>query len=186
MFAALGSCASITHIQEKSSACVEVLRKLAHEMSLWFGINSFNRAHSEVSINADILALCLDISVQNLHTFTHNRVIQLPTTKSKKTTSTTKKSAVRDVLADGMQMLTEKSMYEHWLKRTGASGADLYDNEGDEEGGVEGAIDREGEVDLEGPFADPEGRMDVDPGQDQEFELECPLTDVNESSMLDE
>lgn len=36
---------------------------------------------------------------------------------------------MRDVLLDGMKMLMEileKSMYGHWLKRTGAEGKDLY------------------------------------------------------------
>jgi len=70
MFAALGSCASIEHIQEKSSACVEVLRKFTHEVSGWFHVRDFNQRHTQVSINGDIDALCLDLSIQNVHAFT--------------------------------------------------------------------------------------------------------------------
>ena len=70
MFAALGSCASIEHIQDKLSACVQILRKFAHEVSGWFHVRDFNQQHTQVSINSDISALCLDLSVQKVHGFT--------------------------------------------------------------------------------------------------------------------
>jgi hypothetical protein len=43
MFAALGSGASIEYIQEKASACVEILWKVAHDMSGWTGSRDLNR-----------------------------------------------------------------------------------------------------------------------------------------------
>jgi hypothetical protein len=99
MFAALGSCASIFHVQEKSSACVEVLRYLAQEFSTWFGVSSFNCHHTEVSIDVDIAALSLDISIQKLHNFTSNHKLISPASNSTAVTKKSKrKSAVHDVL----------------------------------------------------------------------------------------
>jgi hypothetical protein len=172
MFAAMGSCASIGHVQEKSSACVEVLRHLANEMSSWFGISSFNRRHTEVSINADIEALCLDISIQKLHIFTRNRKLSLPTSETTTTTRKTKKSAVHDVLLEGMRMLTEQEMFNRWFQRTesadGNYGTDVEDHGGFEYSG-------------EAAFANPNGRMTVDPGMDLGFEKECPFTNTDMS-----
>lgn len=63
----------------------------------------------EVSINADIKALCLDLSVQKVHTFTRKRKIHNPSPKSRTAKQKTRAvTAVRDVLLDGMEMLTEK------------------------------------------------------------------------------
>jgi len=106
MFAAMGSCASILHVQEKSSACVEVLRKFAKEISTWFGLKDYNRRHTEVSVDADIMAICLDLSVSEVHTLKVGRKLKVKST-SKKAASTRKKpvSAVRDVLLEGMQIL---------------------------------------------------------------------------------
>jgi hypothetical protein len=119
MFAALGSCASIFHVQEKSSACVEVLRYLAQEFSTWFGVSSFNCHHTEVSIDADIAALSLDISMQQLHIFTFNHKLTPPASNSTASTKKSKrKSVVYDVLLEGMRMLTEQGMYSRWLRRT--------------------------------------------------------------------
>lgn len=167
MFAALGSCASIGHVQDKSSACVEVLRHLAHEMSSWFGISSFNRRHTEVSIDGDIAALCLDISIQKLHIFTPNRKLSPPTSDSTPTTRKSKKSAVHDTLSDGMRMLTEQEMFNRWLRRTeSADGTDVEDCDGFEYSG-------------EAAFAHPSGRMTVDPAMDLDFEKECPFSNAD-------
>lgn len=168
MFAALGSCASIGHVQEKSSACVEVLRHLAHEMSSWFGVSSFNRRHTEVSINGDIEALCLDISIQKLHIFTRNRKLSLPTSDSTTATRKSKKKpVVRDVLLEGMKMLTEQDMYNRWFRRTeSADGTDVEDHSG---------FDYSGDA----AFSDPNGRMTVDPAMDLDFEKECPFTNTD-------
>jgi hypothetical protein len=165
----MGSCASIEHVQEKSSACVEVLRKIAHEVSSWFHVRDFNRGHTQVSINADIAALCFDLSVQKVHTFTckqktHN--LYSPRTAKQKT-------GVRDILLDGMEMLTEKSMYEHWLWRTGANGSDLYGT--DPEAGMMGGVE---DFDVEPAFANSNGRMEVDSALDPQFEAECPFTNL--------
>ena len=165
MFAALGSCASIEHIQEKSSACVEILRKFAHEISAWFRVRDFNRQHTQVSINSDIDALCLDLSIQKVHVFTRNRKIY--TIGPSNSRSIQKKQAVRDVLKDGLQILSEKNMFENWLERTGAGGTDLY------------CSDLEGEdFEVEEGFADVNGTMEVDCALDPELELECPFSNI--------
>jgi hypothetical protein len=168
MFAALGSCASIGHVQDKSSACVEVLRHLAHEMSSWFGVSRFNRRHTEVSIDGDIAALCLDISIQKLHIFTPNRKLSPPASDSTATArKSKKKSAVHDILLEGMKMLTEQGMYSRWLSRVGSvDGTDVEDGDGFEYLG-------------EAAFADPSGRMAVDPAMDPDFEKECPFTNAD-------
>ena len=162
MFAALGSCASIGHVQEKSLARVEVLHHLAHEMLSWFGVSSFNHHHTEVSIDGDIAALYLDISIQKLHIFTRNRKLSPPTSDSSTTARRSKKkSAVHDILLEGMKMLTEQEMYGRWLQQTeSADGTD---------------VDYLGEA----AFADPSGRMMVDPAMDLDFEKECPFTNAD-------
>lgn len=165
MFAALGSCASISHVQDKSSACVEVLRHLANEMSSWFGVSSFNRRHTEVSIDGDIAALCLDISIQKLHIFTPNRKLAPPAAGPAATRKSKKKSAVHDILLEGMKMLTEQGMYSRWMSRMGSE--DGID--------VEDGFEYSGEA----AFADPSGRMAVDPGMDPDFEKECPFTNAD-------
>ncbi|CAA7263910.1 unnamed protein product [Cyclocybe aegerita] len=162
MFAALGSCASILHIQEKSSACVEVLRKLACEVSGWFGVSDFNRGHTEVSINSDIAALCVDIKVQKLHTFTSNR--QVTRVAPKPSTRTQKKKApacpMRDVLLEG------------------AAGTDLYGS--DPEAGFGEAVSLEvDDLEVVEAFADPNGVLEVDSGVDPEFQQECPFSNVD-------
>lgn len=176
MFAAMGSCASIAHVQEKSSACVEVLRRLAHEMASWFLVRDFNRKRTEVSINGDITALCLDISVQKIHVLDPHRKVQNTTTQRKNRVK--KNSAVRDVLLDGMKMLKEKGMFEHWLKRTGEEGTDLYGS--DAEAGMN--VETLDDMDVEAPFGDPDGRMEVDPATDPDFAQECPFSNVDIST----
>jgi hypothetical protein len=165
MFAAMGSCASISYIQEKSSACVEVLRKMAHEISTWYAVRDLNRRHSEVSIDGDIAALCLDISMQKIHTFTRGRKIFVSATTKKSRSQ--EKTAVRDVLLEGMVMLMEKEMFEQWMKRTEVVGSYLD--------GAYGNVDLE----VEGAFADPDGRMEVDSGLDEEFAQECPFSNAD-------
>ena len=164
MFAALGSCASIGHVQDKSSACVEVLRHLAHEMSSWFGVSSFNRHHTEVSIDGDIAALCLDISIQKLHNFTPDRKLSLPTSTTRKSK---KNSAVHDNLLEGMRMLMEQGMYNRWFQRMeSVDGTDVEDGDGFEYSG-------------EAAFADPSGRMMADSAMHWDFENECPFTNAD-------
>lgn len=170
MFAALGSCASIEHIQEKSSACVEILRKFAHEVSGWFCVRDFHRRHTQVSINADITALCLDLAIQNVHVFTRNRKIYAtgPTQRGSK-----KKSAVWDVLKDGLQMLSEKNMFDHWLNRTGTGGTNLYG--ADPEGGAMAEVD---DLNVQVGFTDANGTMEVDCALDPDLEGESPFSNV--------
>jgi hypothetical protein len=48
--------ASITHVQERSSACVEILRRLA-----WDGEVVFGRKRAVVSINGEITQHCVDM-----------------------------------------------------------------------------------------------------------------------------
>ena len=108
MFAALGSCASIEHIQEKSSACVEILHKFAHELSGWFHVRDFNRCHTQVSINSDIEALCLDLTIQNVHGFTRNSKIYIMGPMNSRSGKT--KKAIQDVLMDGSRGCPKKKL----------------------------------------------------------------------------
>jgi hypothetical protein len=172
MFAAMGSCASINHIQNKSSACVEVLCRLAHEVTKWCGISDHHWRCTQVSIDADIKALFLDLATQNVHTFTSQRKVPPPIIKKTSTAMSAKPrnrkrrtTSVRDVLLEGMVMLTEKSMFEHWLQRTGQGGTDLYAAEPEE-----------------AAFDDLEGRMEVDTGMDPEFKGECPFSNADISA----
>ena len=161
----MGSCASIDHVQTKSSACVEVLRSLSHEVSDWFGVRDFHRGRKEVSIIADLQALCLDIATHKLHTTTADRHIISPAKQTKGRAKKTS-SAVRDVLWDGVNMLMEKNLFDHWMKRTGT-----------------GAIDGdEGNDDLHPTFADPDGQMMVDTGVDPNFP-ECPFSNIGISTV---
>ena len=107
MFAALGSCASIEHIQEKSSACVEILRKFAHKLSGWFHIRDFNQHHTQVSINSNIEALCLDLAIQNVHGFTQNHKIDIMGPMNSQSGKT--KKAIQDVLMDGSRGCPKKN-----------------------------------------------------------------------------
>ncbi|KAI1790167.1 hypothetical protein LXA43DRAFT_523935 [Ganoderma leucocontextum] len=67
MFAAMGSNASIEHVQQKSSACVEVLRDLAHDVAEFFGVNDFHRGHRTVEAHGDIMALVLDLATHKVY-----------------------------------------------------------------------------------------------------------------------
>ncbi|KAF8810425.1 hypothetical protein BYT27DRAFT_7253682 [Phlegmacium glaucopus] len=162
--------------KEKSSACVEVLQKLAYEMSSWFASRDFNHKQSEVSIHADIAALCLDLSMHKVHSLSTNRKIQ--STMTQKKIREKKNSPVHDVLLEGMKMLIEKGMYGHWLKRMGVGGTDLYGS--DPEVGM--TVEMFDEIEVEGVFGDPDGRMEVDPATDLYFGQECPFSNVNINS----
>ena len=166
MFAAMGSCASIEHVQEKSSACVEILRKFAHEVSDWFRVRDFNRKHTQVSINSDISALCLDLSIQKIHSFTRNRKIY-PTGSASRAK---KHSAVRDILKEGLQMLSEKSMFDNWLERTATGLGDQFGSDPD--------VDEVEGFEVEVGFAEANGSMEVDCAMDPELEVECPFSNV--------
>ncbi|KAI0739878.1 hypothetical protein C8Q80DRAFT_1274910 [Daedaleopsis nitida] len=165
MFAAMGSSASIEHVQQKSSACVEVLRHLSHEMSTWFGVRDFHRRHKTVDCAADLQALCNDLEVQNVHTFKADR--RVPPPPSKQAPKKTPKSGVRDILQDGMVALVESNMFEQWLKRTGVGGTDLYSGAAD---GQEG----HGEEDsMTGTaFDNPNGTLEVENDVDSDFETQ--------------
>jgi len=84
-----------------------------------------------------------------------------------------KKQAVRDVLKDGLQMLSEKNMFGNWLERMGTGGTDLYGS--DTEGGI---MLEEGDFEVDEGFADANGMMVVDCALDPELELECPFSNV--------
>ncbi|THH15175.1 hypothetical protein EUX98_g9507 [Antrodiella citrinella] len=175
IFAAMGSNATIKHIQDKSSACVEVLRTLAHQMTEWFGVRDPHRGHTQVPPEADIAALCLDLSVHKVHTFTPNR--SLSATKARRgkkgktpeDAATTTVSAVHDVLLDGMSMLTEKNLYIYWLKRTGMGGTDIYHEE-------DGEVPAGDEMGAGTAFEDPDGRMDIDTSLDPELDRDVDVS----------
>jgi hypothetical protein len=163
MFAALGSSASMDFIQEKSSACVEVLRQFSHQMAQWFGKKDLRRRHSEVSAKADIAALSLDLAKQNVHKPTPDRAILTAQATGKKKKST---AAVRDVLAHGMHLLVEKGQFEQWHKKTAVA---------DEE---EVVLDEtlEQQEDMQPAFAQPEGHLEVDTNADAEFVDDNPFS----------
>ncbi|KAJ3513287.1 hypothetical protein NMY22_g15085 [Coprinellus aureogranulatus] len=177
LFAALGSSASIRYIQTKSSACVEVLRTLAHQMSEWFGGKDTNRQHLEVSVAADIEALCTDIAMHQLHKLTPNRRVQDPQSQ---TTSRKTPRAVVDVLDEGMKMLFVRGMFDQWKNRT-APGSHV---ESDTlVGTVE--VDENGVVECEGAFEDPDGQIEVDTGLDREFSSECAFSNFDNTTTED-
>lgn len=163
MFAALGSGASIEYIQEKASACVEILWKVAHDMSGWTGSRDLNQRHNEVSICADVAALCLDLAAQHVHIFSQ-RTISLPSTGMKHKKNEGKKSCtVKDVLWEGKKKLVEQGMFEDWKKRTMAAGLyeegpELYNEDGDDM-----------------IFGKPNGQLTVDTAMDPDF-IECPFS----------
>jgi len=178
MFAALGSCASIEHIQDKLSACVQILRKFAHEVSGWFHVRDFNQQHTQVSINSDISALCLDLSVQKVHGFTWHCKIYTTGSTSR---GSKKKQAVQDILKEGLQMLSEKNMFNNWLERTGTGGTDLYG--ADPEGGMMAEMD---DFEVEVGFAEANESMEVDCALDPELEVDCPFSNVGINTSSDE
>jgi hypothetical protein len=180
MFAALGSCASIEHIQEKSSACVEILQKFAHDILGWFRVRDFNRRHTQVSINSDISALCLNLSVQKVHNFTRHRKIYTTGSTSR---GSKKKPAVRDILKDGLQMLSEKNMFNNWLERTGTGGVDLFGSD-PEVGGMN--VVEVDDFEVEVGFAEANGNMEVDCALDPELEVECPFSNVGINTSADD
>ena len=70
----------------------------------------------QVSIDADIKALCLDLATQNVHTFTSQRKVLPRIIKKTSTAMSTKPhnhkcwtTGVQDVLLEGMVMLTERA-----------------------------------------------------------------------------
>ncbi|KAH6912024.1 hypothetical protein BKA70DRAFT_1219213 [Coprinopsis sp. MPI-PUGE-AT-0042] len=163
MFAALGSSASMDFIQEKSSACVEVLRQFSHQMAQWFGKKDLHRRHSEVNAKADIAALSLDLAKQNVHKPTPDRSILTSQSSSKKKKSTV---AVRDVLAHGMHLLVEKGQFDQWQKKTTVA---------EEEEVALDEVLEQGE-DIQPAFSQPEGRLDVDTNADAEFVDDNPFS----------
>ncbi|KAH9858437.1 hypothetical protein C2E23DRAFT_716977 [Lenzites betulinus] len=82
MFAAMGSNASMEHIVDKSSACVEVLRGVAHDVATFFGVNDYHRGHHEVNAQGDLKALLVDLAAARVHTFSSGRHVPPPPTRS--------------------------------------------------------------------------------------------------------
>lgn len=166
MFAALGANASMDYIQNKSSACVEVLRIFSQQMSEWFGKKEFNRRHSEVSSRADIEALVLDMSAHNMHRMVPNRSIS----------SGNGKQAVRDVFTEGFDALLEKGAFEKWLNKSGnhdEEGAVANNGDADEDIDI-----NETELDCQPEFTDPDGKLYNDTTQDPEFRDDNPFSEI--------
>ena len=112
MFAAMGSCASIEYIQEKSSACIELLQRIAHAMSVWVRTCDLNQRHKEVSIKSDIAALCLDLAIQDVHMVSKRMITLIPTqTREVKNAN---KSAVKDILLEGRKKLVDHETDNEW------------------------------------------------------------------------
>ncbi|KAF5334932.1 hypothetical protein D9611_010044 [Ephemerocybe angulata] len=175
MFAALGSCASIEYIQEKGSACVEVLRSFSMQMSSWFGRSEFNRGHREVAAAADIAALSCDMVIHQMHETRPNRRITVPAATSRSGKSKPSKPAVCDVFYEGWRQLGEKKMFEQWKSRT----LGIITMAEAEKMAEDAALnDQESSEPSEG-FSDPDGVLDVDTALDEEFADECPFSNVN-------
>lgn len=171
MFAALGSCASMDQIRTRASGCVEFMRQIAHDITSWSGVRDHHRARKDVDSFGDIMALCLDMETHRLHTFTPGR--QVPAIVSAKLKKKCPKNApttsVRDVLLEGMKMLTEKGLFNQWKSRSmHASNLELDTNEEGGENGIQG----EGEdICTDTVFDNPNGRLDVETGLDESEEV---------------
>lgn len=180
MFAAMGSNASMEHVEKKSSACIEVLRGVAHDVAQYFGLNDFHRSHREVSAQGDLQALLVDLAAKSVHSFDSKRRVPPPTAKApsakgRRSNRTRRKTGVRDVLLEGMQMLTHKSLFRHWLERTGKD-TGVYD------GDAEWVGEEQVETDIytDTAFDNPEGTFTVDVALDTEDGI-CPNGDPTES-----
>ncbi|KAJ2911518.1 hypothetical protein MD484_g8897, partial [Candolleomyces efflorescens] len=169
MFAAIGSGSSIQFIQDKSSACVEVLRLFAHQMAEWFGKTDINRRHMEVSIVADIAAIGLDLAENRVHELTVGRFIQAPDLAGRKKR---KKVVVCDVITEGMKLLVEKDQFTQWKQRS--LNPEAFDNETDTNNdSTSTALDPLEPVDG---FANPNGILEVDTAEDMEFISDNPFS----------
>ncbi|TFY74351.1 hypothetical protein EWM64_g9660 [Hericium alpestre] len=147
MFDAQSSGSSLDFIINKSSACVEVLRALAHAMTSFFGIADYHRGHREVDISSDVAALCLDMETQALHTF-HLRRVPPPVKATKK--------------EEGRDLLIHKGLFEKWKKRTG-------------EADDEGADPEDNDLAVGTAFEDPNSALALDHSIDPELDDECPF-----------
>ena len=172
MFAAMGSAASIEHVKNKSSACVEILRSLSHAISSYFGLTDYHRGHKEVDIYGDIQALCLDMETLGIHTFHPSRRVPPPTIRTKagkvKKGKQGMTTGVRDVLEEGREALIEKGLFEKWKRRTG----EMEDDE------AAAAVDAPVSGSM---FDDPHGTFNVDTSLDMEFGTECAFANVDDN-----
>ena len=158
MFAALGSCASISHIQNKCSGSVELLRKWSRDVATYFNVTDPNRRSSTVNAAADIRALIIDLKESQVHTFVPGRKISQTNPKKGK--------GLIDVFTEGKEVL-EHGAFRDWKDRTGKVGANVFgcnpnywrqqgvvvgdmDDGGEEAGGEEeGTAEFDVEADLE-------------------------------------
>lgn len=151
-------------IQNKSSACVEVLRSLTHDVATYFNVTDFHRSHQEVSIEGDLEALLIDLNEQSIHSYRANRRVPPPHMKKRKGTQNARKqkrtTGVRDVLTEGLQALTRTKLFEKWRNRT------MEDGDGTGDDTADGLDDT---MDTGYGFDEPEGAMDVDVNEDEEF-----------------
>jgi len=117
MFAAGGSCASISYIQDKASGPVELLRKLSRDVATYFNVTDVQRKHSEVDNKADIRALVMDLKDAKVHTLVPGRTIT--------EASPNKGVNVVDIFTGGKEVL-ERTAFRNWKDRTGKLGADVF------------------------------------------------------------
>jgi len=166
-FAAGGSCASMSYIREKGSGPVELLRKLSRDVAVHFDVTDVNRRHSEVSKEADINALVMDLKDANVHTFTSGQTVTQVDRKKGK--------AIVDIFTEGKEVL-EHGAFRSWKDRTGKFGADIlgcdseYQCRQEVETGCRGV---NGETDAGGGDGDgDELSVEFDPLADPEMENE--------------
>ena len=166
MFAALGSCASISYIQNKCSGPVDLLRRLSRDVATYFNVTDINRTSSTVNTDADIRALVMDLKDAKVHTFSAGRAVT-PVGPNKGT-------GVIDILTQGKEAL-ERGAFWNWKDRTGKLGADVFgcDEEYRHQQGVGvGDCGLDGEAGTNDDKGDVEMLVVFDPLVDDEMENE--------------
>lgn len=151
------------YIQNKSSACVEILRSLSHDVATYFQVTDPHRSHRDVNIEGDLEALLIDLKEQNVHSCKGERRVPPPRIKRRRGTRQVRKtkvtSGVHDVLTQGRKALSSGGLFAKWLARTLDDDAD---NEND------GIMDET--LDTGTAFDAPDGTMDVDAEDDAEYD----------------
>ena len=167
LFAAQGSCASISYIQNKCSGPVDLLRRLSRDVATYFNVTDINRTSSTVNAEADIRALVMDLKDARVHTFVPGRTVTH--------VGPSKGKGVVDILTEGKEVL-ERGAFRNWKDRTGKLGADIfgYDLEYQHQKGVAvGEHGFKGEADVnECKDVDEEMSVELDALADAEMENE--------------
>lgn len=175
---------TLERIQERSTATVEVVRKVAFEFSDHYGITDIHCSSNEVVADSDIKALCLDLAKMHVHDAPRGTVRKIPklkaTKKEKKAAKgngkgkgkkVEEKPGIEDILVKGWRSLKEKGAFASWKRRT--MSGDAYAEDDTEEPGET--------LNTGSLFDNPEGgQIEVDVREDPEFVEECGFTDATQ------